>query len=79
MALREGEPTEGITGGDITVIKNVLGIDLLAATKTKTEVGKDLVKGKEECLLSFEFYNDGVKSRYCYFPFQINKNQLGTY
>lgn len=78
LALKEGRSAVGITGGKISSIKTYLGIDLLAATKTKTQVGRNLRKGKEGCLLNFEFYNNGVKSRHCYFPFQVNKNQMDT-
>ena len=76
-ALKEGKPIVDITGGDLTVIKNVLGIDFKKITKSKTEVEKDfeLVKSKEGLLFAFDFFDCGRKSRHCYFPFQIKAKQ----
>ncbi|EJG1202401.1 hypothetical protein CWW59_RS23225 [Vibrio parahaemolyticus] len=70
--LKEGKSSY-MELGDVTAIKNVLGIDLNEATKTKTEVKKDyrFVRGKGDLMLSYHFYSEGWRQRYCYFPFQL--------
>lgn len=70
--LKEGKPTS-LESGDLTAIQNVLGINFHGATKTKTEVKKDyqLVRGKDDLMLSYDFYNQGWCERFCYFPFQL--------
>lgn len=74
--LKDGKLT-GLESGDLKAIKNVLGIDFHETTKTQTDVDKkyDLVRGKEDLMLYFGFYNQGWCSRHCYFPFQLKPKQ----
>lgn len=74
--LKEGKGVS-LDAGDITAIHNILGINLHGITKTQTEVkkGYEFVRGKDDLMLSYSFYNQGWCERYCYFPFQLKPKQ----
>lgn len=70
--LKEGKQV-CLESGDVTAINNVLGINLHAITKNETEVKKGyrFVRGKDDLMMAYSFYNMGWCDRHCYFPFQL--------
>eukprot|EP01156_Anaeramoeba_ignava_P014042 Anaeramoba_ignava/a608107_55.p2 GENE.a608107_55~~a608107_55.p2 ORF type:complete len:104 (-),score=17.96 a608107_55:1692-2003(-) len=57
-----------------TLLKNVLGIDILDITLSKKDAEKKgFIRGKDEMMIILGYYHLGYRERYCYFPFQIKK------